>query len=69
MTGESLRNPVPELAEGRPRAFVILANAGIHSLLTLPCHSVANASAQLALNLISCGINNNLLPIIIPFVV
>ena len=45
MTGESLRNPGPELAEGRPTAtapfeplefelcaFVILANAGIHSL-------------------------------------
>ena len=32
MTGESLRNPVPELVEGCPRAFVILANAGIHSL-------------------------------------
>jgi hypothetical protein len=45
MTGESLRNPGPELAEGRPTAtapfeplefelcvFVILAYAGIHSL-------------------------------------
>ena len=33
MTGESLRNPVPELVEGRHGpAFVILAYAGIHSL-------------------------------------
>jgi hypothetical protein len=31
MTGESLRNPVPELVEGA-QPFVILANAGIHSL-------------------------------------
>ena len=34
MTGESLRNPVPELVEECPRTFVILANAGIHSLLS-----------------------------------
>ena len=40
MTGESLRNPAPELASGEPAEpvegplpFVILANAGIHSLL------------------------------------
>ena len=33
MTGESLRNPVPELVEGpHGPAFVILAYAGIHSL-------------------------------------
>jgi putative Ca2+/H+ antiporter (TMEM165/GDT1 family) len=33
MTGESLRNPGPELAEGpHGPAFVILAYAGIHSL-------------------------------------
>ena len=29
----TVKSPGPELAEGRPRrAFVILANAGIHSL-------------------------------------
>ena len=49
MTGESLRNPVPELVEECPRTFVILANAGIHSLLSFrvfPCNSVANSSAS-----------------------
>ena len=48
MTGESLRNPVPELVEECPRTFVILANAGIHSLLSFrvfPCSSVANSSS------------------------
>jgi hypothetical protein len=36
MTGESLRNPVPELAEGpHGPAFVILAYAGIHSCFVL----------------------------------
>ena len=48
MTGESLRNPVPELVEGCPRTFVILAWVGIHSLLSFrvfPCSSVAYSSS------------------------
>ena len=47
MTGESLRNPGPELAEGRPAALISLRTwrlCGKSSFLLLfPCHSVANA--------------------------